>query len=259
MSKSTFNLKQIKQELDNLYLKYNNLDFIENDPISIPHQFTQKEDIEIMGYFAATLAWGQRKSIIKSCENLIQIFEHQPYDFIINHQASDLKRCFRFVHRTFNDTDLISIIHFLKEIYITDGCMEHFFIKNIHSKDKSIENGLIAYRMAYEQSEAFVNRTKKHIASPLSGSACKRLNMFLRWMVRKDEYGVDFGIWKSIKPSQLVCPLDVHVIRQANRLGLLNDEKADWKNALYLTEQLKKMDKNDPVKYDFALFGYGVN
>lgn len=259
MSNYEINFDEVKIKLEALYNKYNRIDFIENDPISIPHQYKQKEDIEIMGFFASILAWGQRKTIIRSCENLNVIFERNPYDFIINHQETDLKRCLKFVHRTFNDTDLISIINFLKDIYSKHGSLDNFFSLHISHDDKTIENGLIQFRLAYENSPAFINRTKKHIASPLSGSACKRLNMFLRWMVRKDINGVDFGIWSSINSSQLICPLDVHVIRQAYEIGLLRHEKADWKNALYLTNQLKKMDPNDPVKYDFALFGMGVN
>jgi uncharacterized protein (TIGR02757 family) len=250
---------QLKHQLDELYYKYNNKSFIENDPICIPHQFSLKQDIEIMGFFASILAWGQRKTIINSCTKLIEIFENKPFDFILNHQESDLKKCFKFVHRTFNDTDLISIISYLKEIYTQNESMEFAFSEYISKNDTNIENGLIGFRKKFEKSYAFIDRTKKHIASPLSGSACKRLNMYLRWMVRKDNKGVDFGIWQTIKPSQLICPLDVHVIRQAIDLRIIKSDKADWKNAVFLTQQLKKMDKNDPVKYDFALFGRGVN
>lgn len=250
--------KEIKVILDELYLKYNRSNFIENDPISIPHLFSNKNDIEIIAFLISILAWGQRKSIINSGKKLIEIFDKHPFQFITQHQDADLKSCLGFVHRTFNDTDLLSIIGFLKEIYQTSNSLETAFSKHILPKDANIENGLNGFRKDFENSLSFINRTKKHIAHPLSGSACKRLSMFLRWMVRKDEKGVDFGIWTSIKPSQLICPLDVHVIRQSIKLGLLKTDKANWIQAVDLTNKLKKFDKNDPVKYDFALFGLGV-
>jgi uncharacterized protein (TIGR02757 family) len=248
-----------KDHLEHYYRLYNRPDFIQNDPVQIPHLFSKSQDIEIMGFFAAILAWGQRITIINNCKKLITFFDNAPYDFILNHRESDLRKCEKFVHRTFNDTDLLSIIAFLKGIYKKEGSMESTFAMHLTPKDRNVEKALNGFRKEYELSEAYVKRTAKHIAHPLAGSACKRLNMFLRWMVRQDAQGVDFGIWSHIKSHQLVCPLDLHVLNIAERIGLLENPKSDWKTAVLLTEKLKKFDKADPVKYDFALFGMGVN
>ncbi len=249
----------IKSILDNNYLRYNQLDFIKDDPITLPHLFTRKEDIEIMGFLAAIIAWGQRKTIISNGLKLATIFEHQPYSFITQHSDVELKKCLGFVHRTFNETDLLSIIGFLRELYVNGGGLEHAFSRHLTKKDLTVEAALIGFRNDFENSRSFIKRTGKHIASPAAKSACKRLNMFLRWMVRKDDSGVDFGIWTSIRPAQLVCPLDVHVIRQAVGIGLLKHPKGDWQTALELTAKLRAFDPLDPVKYDFALFGMGVS
>lgn len=246
-------------ELEKYYELYHQKDFIENDPILIPHLFSKKEDIEIMGFFASILAWGQRVTIINSCKKIAEIFDNSPHDYIINHKDKDLKSCIGFVHRTFNDTDLLSIIGFLKEQYINHGGLERSFSKHLNNKSETIEQCLIGFRKMFEGSSSYVDRSKKHISSPLSGSACKRLCMYLRWMVREDDKGIDFGIWKSIKPSQLICPLDVHVMNTVNEIGLMKCDKADWNSAMTLTKKLKTYCKTDPVKYDFALFGYGVN
>jgi uncharacterized protein (TIGR02757 family) len=249
--------QDIKLFLEEKYKEFNTLDFIPKDPISIPKQFQKKEDIEIIGFLIALISWGQRKSILKSGQRLVELFHNSPYDFIINHQDSDLKSCHSFVHRTFNGDDLISLIAFLKLIYIEHGGLEQAFSKHLQSNDKNIENCINGFVGLYLDSDVCLQRTVKHLARPSRGSACKRINMFLRWMVRSDESEVDFGLWKSISPSQLVCPLDVHVIREAQELGLMKSDKSDWKTAIELTEKLKQFDKEDPVKYDFALFGYG--
>lgn len=250
---------KLKEQLEYYFAQYNQPGFIANDPVQIPHLFLVKQDIEIMGFFAAILAWGQRITIINNCHKLIDIFENRPYDFIKNHQSADLKKCKGFVHRTFNDTDLLSVIGFLQELYQQYDSMEDAFTQKMHPNDMNVENAINGFRQYYEQSESYVKRTAKHIAYPAGGSACKRINMFLRWMVRKDVNGVDFGLWERIKPHQLICPLDIHVLNVATGLGLLNNAKGDWKTAVLLTNKLKKFDKNDPVKYDFALFGMGVN
>lgn len=249
---------ELKKYLDAQYEKFNNRDFIINDPISIPKLFSKKEDIEIIGFLIAIISWGQRISIIRSGKRLIELFHQQPLDFVLNHTESDLKKCQKFVHRTFNGDDLISIVSFLQHLYKDDKGLEFAFSQYIKHSDKTVEKGLIGFRKSYEDSEFCLHRTLKHIASPLKGSACKRINMFLRWMVRKDDKGVDFGIWNSIKASQLICPLDVHVLNQAGALGLIKQGKGDWKTALYLTDKLRKFDSKDPVKYDFALFGTGI-
>lgn len=242
--------------LESKYLQYNNTRFIELDPISIPHQFNEKQDIEIMGFWAAILAWGQRKTIINKCNELIGLMDGQPYDFIKNHQSADLKPFLKFKHRTFNDIDTLYFIAFFKEFYANNDSLETAFTFD-YTQEKTIEKGLVNFHKLFFASEFAPNRTKKHISTPANNSACKRINMFLRWMVRKDEHGVDFGIWQNIKPSQLICPCDVHVDRVARKLGLIERKQTDWKTALELTENLKKFDVKDPVKYDFALFGMG--
>jgi len=249
----------IKSTLDHYYEAFNRIDFIQDDPITLPHLFSRKEDIEITGFLVAILSWGQRKTIINNGKKLLEIFDQQPYQFITGHNDNDLKKCLGFVHRTFNDTDLLSLITYLKILYVDEDGLEKAFSKHLKKNDLSVEPALNGFRRDYEKSSSYVKRTGKHIAWPGAGSACKRLNMYLRWMVRKDHQGVDFGIWNSIRPSQLVCPLDVHVIRQAVELGLLKNPKSDWKTAMELTNQLRIFDIKDPVKYDFALFGMGVN
>ncbi len=248
---SLFNLLETK------YLQFNHVDFIVDDPISIPHIFSKKQDIEIMGFWAAILSWGQRKTIINNCKRLVEMMDNSPYDFILNHQESDLKPFLNFKHRTFNADDALYFISFFQHYYKENESLESAFI-DPNGKQFLIESALIYFKNLFFCLEYAPNRTKKHVSSPINGSTCKRINMFLRWMVRKDEYGVDFGIWSKIKPNQLICPCDVHVDRVARSLGLINRPQTDWKTALELTENLKKFDSNDPVKYDFALFGMGI-
>jgi len=250
--------KKLKLFLDEKADYYNQPSFIKNDPVSIPHLFTKKQDIEIMGLWAAVLAWGQRVTIINKCHELIKLMDHAPYDFIMNHRESDLKSLLKFKHRTFNDTDTLYFIQFFKHYYAENKSLEDAFIKGVIPDSDNVEQGLINFHKIFFSLEDFPERTKKHIATPARNSACKRLNMYLRWMVRKDNKGVDFGIWKKIKASQLVCPCDVHVDRVARKLGLIKRKQTDWQTAVELTENLKKLDANDPVKYDFALFGLGV-
>ncbi|MGB0886249.1 MAG: TIGR02757 family protein [Chitinophagales bacterium] len=252
-------MKKVASVLEANYKKYNKPNFIADDPISIPHLFTKKQDVEIMAFFASIFAWGQRKTIINKCNELVALFENKPYDFIINHEEKDLKRFLEFKHRTFNATDLLYFIAFLKHHYENYDSLEDAFLKGLKPNDKTVENALIGFEEYFTSLEYFPARTRKHIASPKRKSACKKLNMFLRWMVRNDKQGVDFGIWKQIKTSQLLMPLDVHVERQARILGLISRKQSDFQTVLELTENLKKYDKNDPVKYDFALFGMGVN
>jgi len=250
------NTEQLKILLDKKVAEFNTIDFIEHDPISIPHLFTAKEDIEIMGFFAAIFAWGQRKTIINKCKELIELFDNAPHDFIINNSAKDLKQLSNFKHRTFNEVDLNYFISFLQQHYNNHESLETaFFPKN---KKLNVKEGLIHFHEYFFSLKNLQHRTRKHVASPLQKSTCKRLNMFLRWMVRHDEAGVDFGIWKSIKPAQLYCPLDLHVDRIARSLNLIQRKQNDWQTVEELTNNLKLLDENDPVKYDFALFGLGV-
>lgn len=237
--------------------------FIQDDPISIPHRFTKQQDIEIAGFFAAILAWGNRKSIINSCNKLLTWMDNAPYDFVMNYEDDDLAPFMNFAHRTFNATDLFHFFDFLKFHYgfLGEKSLETAFIKHLQPGDGNIEQALIGFHNSFFDEKVFADypkRTRKHIATPSKKSACKRLNMFLRWMVRSNAKGVDFGIWKNIKPAQLVCPLDLHVARVARHFKLLDRPNNDWLSAIELTDNLKQMDADDPVKYDYALFGLGV-
>jgi uncharacterized protein (TIGR02757 family) len=245
----------LKEFLDQKSEQYNQSGFIENDPICIPHLFKKQQDIEIAGLFAATLAWGQRKTIVRKCKELMELMDHAPYDFVLNHSEKDLKSVTDFKHRTFNSTDLLYFIESLKHYYEKYDSLESAFYNNI--KDETVENGLIQFHNKFFEID-HPGRTRKHVATPERKSTCKRLVMYLRWMVRQDKQGVDFGIWKKISPSQLVCPCDLHVDRVARKLKLIKRKQTDWQTALELTRNLKKFDPKDPVKYDFALFGLGI-
>jgi uncharacterized protein (TIGR02757 family) len=237
--------------------QYNNPSFILSDPICIPHLFTRKQDIEIAGFFAAVFAWGNRTTIIKKSKELLQLMDNSPYEFCLNHEQVDLKRLLHFKHRTFNTTDLLYFIEFFKHHYKKHPSLEDAFTLAPHKKI-SIESSLVAFHNYFFSLQNSPSRTQKHIATPERNSTCKRLNMFLRWMVRKDNCGVDFGIWKKIKPAQLIAPIDVHVARVARNLNLLQRKQTDWYAAIELTDTLRKFDSKDPVKYDFALFSLGV-
>ena len=293
MSKSPRNLgfQDLKEFLDVKVDLYNQPDFIENDPICIPHKFKLKQDIEIMGFWAAMLAWGQRKTIINKCNELIQLMDGAPYDFIINHKDTDLKRFAGFKHRTFNDTDTLYFLEFFKQHFTEHDSLESAFMPpsetqkipefrndfvghpsnesnaNKYSsspcyvselESRVVENSLNYFRSYFSSSQDFPRRTIKHVSSPLQKSACKRLNMFLRWMVRDDNRGVDFGIWKSIRPADLICPTDLHVERVARKLKIITRKQVDWQTAIELTQNLRQFDPTDPIKYDFALFGLGI-
>src|SRR3954451_13918128 len=253
---------KLKDFLDDKVEKYNQPSFIKDDPVSIPHLFSKKQDIEIAGFFAAIFAWGNRTIIIKKSKELMQLMEMQPHEFCLNHEPGDLKRLLQFRHRTFNATDLLYFIEFLKYHYSNyDSLEDAFLVNNLNAsafKEDLVAETLINFHHYFFSLEHVPVRTKKHIATPQKKSNCKRLNMFLRWMVRKDDKGVDLGIWNKIKPSQLICPIDVHVARVAKRFGLLKRKQVDWEAALQLTEYLRTLDPLDPVKYDFALFGLGV-
>lgn len=250
---------ELRKYLNKQVAVYNQPAFIPVDPIAIPHQFSELQDIEIAGFFAAIFAWGQRITIINKCNDLLARMDNAPYDFVLNHTATDLKRLIGFKHRTFNDTDLLYTIAFFNWYYHNNTSLEQAFTVGIKPKDKNIEGGLNGFRELFFSLPDVSKHTYKHVASPAQQSACKRLCMMLRWFVRQDNAGVDFGIWKTIKPAQLVCPLDVHSGRIARQLGLLQRPQNDWQAALELTHNLIKLDATDPVKYDFALFGEGVS
>ncbi len=250
-------VSQLKKYLDTKVRLYNQPAFIEKDPICIPHSFSKKQDIEISGLFAATLAWGNRTTIINNCRKLMSWMDNAPHDFICNHTDTELKPFVHFVHRTFNATDLLYFISLLQHHYRLHDSLESAFVSDKKYTHETVEAALIHYHNYFFSIE-HPERTRKHVATPVRNSACKRLNMYLRWMVRKDNKGVDFGIWQKIKPSQLICPLDVHVARVAHRLELIDNIKSDWKNALLLTSKLKQLNPKDPAVYDYALFGLGA-
>jgi len=247
----------LKAYLDEKAARYNQPAFVRDDPISIPRQFNKKQDIEIMGFLAAILAWGRRQTIINKCQELINLMEGAPHDFIIHHKETDLKRFEAFKHRTFMPTDMLYFLKFFKHFYNDHHSFEAAFTKHFDPHHDTLENALIGFQKYFFSLE-HPQRTIKHIASPARKSTCKRLNMFFRWMVRKDEQGVDFGIWPNISASQLLCPVDVHVARVARQLGLIKRKQTDWQTTLELTNNLKQLDPHDPVKYDFALFGIGI-
>ena len=244
--------------LDKKVVEYEQPFFIEKDPISIPHQFTKKQDIEIAGFFAAIFSWGNRTTIINKSNELMNLMDHAPHDFVLNHQPKDLKKLLQFKHRTFNSTDLLYFIHFFHHHYQQHDTLETAFTKGLQPKDINTENALNGFHDYFFSLPDVPLRTNKHIAAPKKKSSCKRLSMYLRWMVRNDKKGVDFGIWKNIKPSQLIMPMDLHVLRVAKRFNLIQRKTSDWQTAVELTETLKKFDPKDPVKYDFALFALGV-
>lgn len=247
----------LKDFLDKKTDFYNRPSFIDNDPIFVPHRFSQKQDIEIMGFFAATFAWGQRKTIIQKSMELADRFDGKPHEFILNHGEKDLKQLLGFKHRTFNDTDLLYFTDFLHRHYNENESLESAFIPKTGFAD--MESSLIYFERNFFNHPHAPGRTRKHVATPARNSTCKRLNMFLRWMVRDDNRGVDFGFWKKIQPKDLICPIDVHVDRTARRLGLISRKQTDWKTAVELTENLRFLDAEDPAKYDFALFGLSIN
>jgi uncharacterized protein (TIGR02757 family) len=244
----------LKKFLDKKVDEYNQLSFIKDDPVSIPHLFTKKQDIEIAGFFAAMFAWGNRTTIIKKTTELMKLMDMRPYEFCLNQDSGRLKKIMGFKHRTFKTTDLLYFIEFFRHHYSKNKSLENAF--TMHGN--TIEKMLTGFHHYFFSLEDVPVRTKKHIASPERGSTCKRLNMFLRWMVRKDNRGIDFGIWKNISPSKLICPIDLHVARVAKRLGLIKRKQLDWQTAIELTNNLRKLDKTDPVKYDLALFSLGV-
>ena len=246
----------LKDFLEEKGLKFNQRSFVQNDPVSIPHTYKIKQDIEIAALMASVLAWGQRVTIINKTNEFLSWMDRAPYEFVLHHREADLKPFSRFKHRTFNGTDALYFIEALRHIYQTHPSLEDAF--PLRENDATTEAALTHFHHLFFSLDFAPGRTKKHLSTPARKSACKRMNMFLRWMVRHDHQGVDFGLWKKIKPHQLVCPLDVHVERVARQLKLLKKQPASWKAAVELTNTLKLLDPADPVKYDFALFGLGV-
>jgi uncharacterized protein (TIGR02757 family) len=250
------NKTEIKEFLEAKAYKYNTPEFIESDPISIPHQFNTKGDIEVSAFLTATISWGQRKAIIKSANQLMQMMDYAPHEFITNGKLRDFKSLNKFIYRTFNGIDLQSFLWAMHKLYKKYNSMEDAFSPDKYTHQDSYE-AIMNFRTQVCK-HFFYERTNKHLANPSKGSSAKRINMFLRWMVRKDENAVDFGIWNNISPSQLIIPLDVHSATSARKLGLLDRKSNDWKAAQLLTQTLKEFNEKDPVRYDYALFGLGV-
>jgi len=248
-------LAELKPFLDEKVEQYQLQGFIEHDPISIPHNFSKRQDIEVAGFVAASLAWGQRITVVNKSKQLLEWMENSPHDFLLHHTDVDLKPFVKFKHRTFNGTDALYFIRALSHFYKHHNSLEEAFA--VSKASENIEQGLVNFHSLFFSLD-YPARTLKHVATPARKSACKRINMFLRWMVRSSDGGVDFGLWKKIAPAQLVCPLDVHVERVARKLKLIKRKQVDWQTAIELTNNLKLLDAADPVKYDFALFGLGV-
>ncbi|WP_121353872.1 TIGR02757 family protein [Flavisolibacter nicotianae] len=250
--------EKLKEFLDRKVAEYNRPSFIPHDPISVPHRFTQKQDIEIAAFFASIFAWGNRTTIINKTTELMLLMDNAPHAFCLDPGIDGLKRLLAFKHRTFNTTDLLYCIDFFRHHYSHHDSLETAFAQWMQPGDETIENALTGFHTYFFSLEEAPQRTRKHIATPARGSTCKRLCMFLRWMVRRDNCGVDFGLWQTISPAQLVCPVDLHVARVARQVGLITRKQTDWLTALELTGHLKRFDADDPVKYDFALFSLGV-
>ncbi len=248
----------IKEVLDQAHDRYNDPAFIKSDPIGIPHGFDKKQDIEIAGFWAAILSWGLRKTIIAKARELMALMGNEPYEFILHHKPIDRKPFLEFKHRTFQPIDTLYFLEFFKWYYQRHESLEEAFSVHLKPDHTHVGPALEGFHKLFFSLPDAPTRTKKHVPSPAMKSTCKRLNMFLRWMVRDDGRGVDFGLWKSIQPAQLVIPLDVHVERIARAMGLLSRKQRDWRAALELTEALKQFDEKDPTRYDFALFGIGV-
>ncbi|RMG24571.1 MAG: TIGR02757 family protein [Bacteroidetes bacterium] len=244
--------------LDQKYEQFNTPEFIHSDPISVPHSFSRKEDIEIAAFFSALIAWGRRDLIVRNARKLMQLMDDAPYEFVMQADEEALSRLQFFVHRTFNGVDCRALVLSLRRVYQQAGGLEAVFCQALSPADANVFPAIVAAREALVSHAAFPARTHKHLANPASGSAAKRINMFLRWMVRRDGRSVDFGIWEGIGMHQLVCPLDVHTARVGRKLGLLKRKQNDWKAAVELTESLRAFCAADPVRYDFSLFGLGV-
>jgi uncharacterized protein (TIGR02757 family) len=253
----SMDLQNIKQQLDEIVDKVNNIDFIDNDPISIPHKFTKLQDIEIAAFFSAVFSWGNRKTIIGKSNEVLNLMDNDPFDFVMHHHAKDLKAFESFKHRTFQATDLLYFIAFFKHYYQNQHSLEQAFNPKPDS-EYSQKKALIGFHELFFSLEFAPARTKKHVSTPAKNATCKRLNMFLRWMVRKDDRGVDFGLWSSIPTSELMIPLDVHVEKYARLFGFLNRKQRDWMAVEEITQSLRQLNPHDPVIYDYALFGLGV-
>lgn len=252
-----YNFNEMKTILEENYQKYNRLNFIETDPIQIPHSFSKKENIEISAFLTAIIAWGRRDIIIKNAKKMMSVLDNNPYDFIINAQSKDFDNIEKFVHRTFQFTDFIFFLKSLQNIYKNKNGLEDVFYKN-YKKNKSIKESISGFRKIFF-AIPHPARTRKHIADVTKNSAAKRINLFLMWLIRTDNIGVHFGLWKKFNPANLLMPLDVHTAKMSRALNLLSRKQNDWQAVEELTNNLKKFDPKDPTKYDFAIFGMDLD
>ncbi len=248
-------MEALRDLLEQATQRYNTVAFIEGDPISVPHRFERLQDREIAGFWAATLAWGQRKAIIQSALRAMALMDWSPHAFVVGHSEAERERFARFYHRTFQPTDALYFLAFFQDYYRQNASLETAFTRHLQPSDTTVERALIGFHRDFFNHPWAPERTRKHLPTPLRGSTCKRVNLFLRWMVRRDSAGVDFGVWQRIRPAQLLLPLDMHVERVARQLGLLHRQQTDWRAVLELTDALRVFDPEDPAKYDFALFG----
>lgn len=248
----------LQEFLDAQVIKFQHPSFVQDDPISVPRQFTRLQDIEITGFWTAMLSWGLRKTIIRKANELVGLMDNAPYDFILHHQETDRKRFLKWKHRTFQSTDTLYFLEFFQQFYQNHHSLEDAFVPEANLGAADTEGALAHFHETFFGLTHAPKRTRKHVATPAKNASCKRLNMFLRWMVRSDENGIDFGLWKKISPAQLLIPLDIHVARVSRKLGLLSRKQMDWKAVLEISGRLREFDPDDPVKYDFALFGLGV-
>jgi len=250
--------KIIGDYLEELVQRFEQPSFIDVDPIAVAHQFSRKQDVEIAGFLTASFAWGQRPTILAKARPFLKLMGDSPYEFIVNHEEKDRAAFEGFVHRTFQPLDALYFLDRLQRHYQQFNSLETLFTNGMKPSDDDVGGALLHFHDHFFDVEYAPQRTRKHVATPARKSSCKRLNMFLRWMVRSSEKGVDFGLWNSIRPSQLLLPLDVHVQRVGTRLGLLTRKQADWKAVQEITAAVRTFDASDPAKYDFALFGLGV-
>lgn len=249
---------ELKAYLEDKVLEHNNSDFISEDPISIPHSYNKLQDIEITAFWVSMLSWGLRKTIINKSKELFSLMGDSPYEFIVNHTEKDRARFEQFKHRTFQYTDTLYFLDYLQRYYRVHDSLEASFSQHLTSKSDHVGDAIKGFHDGFFNVDYAPQRTRKHVATPVRGSTCKRINMFLRWMVRSNDTGVDFGLWKTLQPGQLLMPLDVHVDRVGRKLKLIKRKQRDFQTVIELTTALKKFDSKDPVKYDFALFGVGV-
>ena len=250
---------ELRQLLEHYYERHNQPDFIPADPIGLVHAFEDPRDREIVGFWVATLAWGRRATIIDKSTQLLELMGGEPYRFVTEHRPADRARFADWKHRTFTYADTLYFLEYLQHFYRENASLETAFARHLRPEDTTIEPALIGFHQDFFSLPAAPRRTQKHVATPARKSRCKRLCMFLRWMVRQDDRGVDFGDWTSIRPAQLCLPLDVHVERQARKLGLIKRKQNDWQTVLELTASMRRFDPEDPARYDFALFGMGID